>query len=398
MWERQYEQGRWNGLTVNILATSLDGGKRLQVSEIPYAELPNIKVMGSKASNIELDVVLVGASSLVDANTLLDNLNASPKGELEHPWLGELSLAFESYSQKINTKRGLVTLSLKFVRDGKKSILSVVTVASATQAQQADAVEEISTKTFVADVDEMSIAETNTLRADFTHLVTQLSAIASRLNVPSQILSSLNQELNSALSSISSIANAPGQFAEQLSKTIDSVASAVRSEPDSSNPAIDNSRAAQSSMLTLINPKNPSVHYNIQLVVAAVKMNKDIERLEQDISFDVLGWTKQASVILSDLTSITLEIDARIHDVTNVSTLESLALFDALVDLRKGVGAQYDKVNTGAEPQRYLERPRFIPTLVLAQQTENSASLIEALNPLQHPLFLSETIAMREIK
>ena len=60
MWEREYEQGRWNGVALNILGTSLNGGKRLQVSEIPYAELPDIKVMGSSANNIEIDVVLVG--------------------------------------------------------------------------------------------------------------------------------------------------------------------------------------------------------------------------------------------------------------------------------------------------------------------------------------------------
>lgn len=75
MWERKYEQGRWNGLTLNILSTALDGGKRLQVSEIPYADLPNIKVMGSAANKIDIDVVFVGNHSLNDANALLDNFN-----------------------------------------------------------------------------------------------------------------------------------------------------------------------------------------------------------------------------------------------------------------------------------------------------------------------------------
>ncbi|ELO4022977.1 DNA circularization N-terminal domain-containing protein, partial [Vibrio fluvialis] len=61
MWERQYERGRWNGHQLNILATAIDGGQRLHVSEIPYAELPNIRVMGSKSRTIKLDVVFVGA-------------------------------------------------------------------------------------------------------------------------------------------------------------------------------------------------------------------------------------------------------------------------------------------------------------------------------------------------
>lgn len=395
MWEREYEQGRWNGVALNILATSLNGGKRLQVSEIPYAELPDIKVMGSSANNIEIDVVLVGSNSLVEANALLNNLNKTPKGELEHPWLGELPLVFETYGQKLSTKLGLVTLSLKFIRDGKPSAVTASTVVTSVQTQQADTVETVSTKTFVDDVDTMNIADTNSLQADFTHAITQLSGIANQLSVPSQTLSALNQEINSALVSISSIANAPAQFAEQLSKTIDSVADAVRSETDSDNEATDNSRAAQASMLEAINTQSPSTHYNVQLVVAAVKMSKDIERLEQEDTFDILSSKGQSSTILSDLQQITREIDARVYEVTTVSTLESLELFDALISLKEGVSSQSNKVKKGSEPQGFLERARFIPALVLAKKEKSSAPLVMALNPLQHPLFLSGVIAMR---
>lgn len=62
MWDRKYEHGRWNGVELNILNTSIDGGKRLHVSEIPYADLPAVKVMGSSASKISIDVVFVGGN------------------------------------------------------------------------------------------------------------------------------------------------------------------------------------------------------------------------------------------------------------------------------------------------------------------------------------------------
>ncbi|MGN2673423.1 DNA circularization N-terminal domain-containing protein [Aliivibrio fischeri] len=381
MWEKQYEQGRWNGLALNILSTSLDGGKRLQVSDIPYAELPDIKVMGSKANKIEVEVILIGSTSLVEANALLDNLNASPKGELEHPWLGELSLVFEAYSQKISTKRGLVTLS-------------ITESTSTNSLEQANVVESVSSVEFVSDVEKMSIAETNTLQSDFTHLIGELTSIASRLSIPSQTLTAINQEINRALMAISSIANAPSQFAEQLSITVDSVAQAVRSGSDSMNPAVDNSRAAQSSMLALININSPSNHYNIQLIIAALKMNKDIEHLEQAPSFNVLTWPKPPSVTLCDLESIATQIEARIHEVTTVSTHKSLLLFDALIELKKSVMVQRNKVEQGAKPHRYITCPHFIPALTLAQQEGHSAALIEALNPLLHPLFLSGTIAI----
>ena len=238
MWERKYEHGRWNGLDLNILSTSIDGGKRLQVSEIPYADLPDIKVMGSKAIGFEIEVVLIGSHSLVDANALLDNLRLYPKGELEHPWLGELALVFESYSQKIDTKLGLVSLSLKFIRDGRRTSSTLTaTLASAPTSieQQTDEVEKVSTQTFEQDVKTMGISDINTLQKEFTGLVNQLAGIANKLSIPSQMLSALNQEINRALMSISSIANAPSQFSEQLSATIDSVANAIHVDASPSN-------------------------------------------------------------------------------------------------------------------------------------------------------------------
>ncbi|WP_394136386.1 DNA circularization N-terminal domain-containing protein [Aliivibrio fischeri] len=398
MWEREYEKGRWNGLELNILTTSIDGGQRLHVSEIPYADLPSIKVMGSAANSIDLEVLLVGKASLVEANNLLASLNASPKGELEHPWLGELPLVFETFSQKISTKRGVVELSLKFLRDGKVPQLSSSTSITVSSKEQASEVEASSTKTFVQDVEEMDAAQVSSLQEHFTYAINQLVGISTKLNVPSQTLSALNQELNSALVAISSIANAPEQFAEQLSKTVDSVADAVRSEPDSENEAVDNSRAAQSNMLAAIDPNAPSAHYNVQMVTAAVKMSKTVATLEQENEFDIVNAKGQPSIMMSDLKQLTVAISQRINEVTMNSTLESLELFYALTGLKEGIETQYNKVKTGSETQRFIERGRYIPALFLAHQTYTDTALISALNPLKHPLFMNGTLSMRAMK
>ncbi|OCH58365.1 hypothetical protein A6D98_17030 [Aliivibrio fischeri] len=398
MWEREYEKGRWNGLELNILTTSIDGGQRLHVSEIPYADLPSIKVMGSAANSIDLEVLLVGKASLVEANNLLASLNASPKGELEHPWLGELPLVFETFSQKISTKRGVVELSLKFLRDGKAPQLSSSTSITVSSKEQASEVEASSTKTFVQDVEEMDAAQVSSLQERFTYAINQLVGISTKLNVPSQTLSALNQELNSALVAISSIANAPEQFAEQLSKTVDSVADAVRSEPDSENEAIDNSRAAQSSMLAAIDPNAPSAHYNVQMVTAAVKMSKTVATLEQEKEFDIVNAKGQPSIMMSDLKQLTVAISQRINEVTMNSTLESLELFYALTGLKEGIETQYNKVKMGSEAQRFIERGRYIPALFLAHQTYTDTALISALNLQKHPLFMNGTLSMRAMK
>lgn len=394
MWERKYEQGRWNGLTLNILGTSLDGGKRLQVSEIPYADLPNIKVMGTAANKVDLDVVFVGSDSLNDSNALLASLSQTPKGELEHPWLGELPLVFNTYSQKINTTLGLVTLTLTFIRNTKPTATVSTSAAVTTLIEQTDAVEKLSTETFVDDVNGMGISDIRSLQSDFTNFVGELTGIATRLSVPSQVLSSLNQELNSAMVAISSIANAPAQFAEQLSKTIDSVASAVQSEDDAVNEAVDNSRMAQASMLDSINPNTPSAHYNVQATVAAVKMSKDIAHLEETPTYSVIDATTQPAITLSDITRITTQLGVCISDVTVVSTLESLALFDSLTSLNENVSAQSNKVQKGSLPKRYVELARFQPALVVGHNTYQDEALITALNASQHPLFLRGNVAV----
>ena len=397
MWEKKYEQGRWNGLELNILSTAIDGGKRLHVSDIPYADLPVIKVMGNAASNLSLDVVLVGTHSLVDANALLANLDKTPRGELEHPWLGELSLVFKTHSLKINTKRGLVTLSLSFVRAGELPVLTTAIAFSGAlfdAVTQANDVMVLSSNAFVDDIDALGPSDMAQLRTRFTSLVTKLQSIASKLNAPSQLISSLNQELNSALEAISSIANAPGQFAEQLSKTVRSVAKAVRSEAYSVSQAVDTARVAQASMLDLIDPLAPSTHLNRQLVIAAVLMNKDIEALTPRDTFDVVLSTTQPVFILNDMHRITTEIDARIDEATHISTHESLVLFNALVVLKDGIGVQIGKVIRGSVPTQYQTLPRSVPTLALAHTHHKDAQLVMALNPAQHPLFLQGAIAV----
>ena len=88
MWERQYKHARWNGLKLNILSIAFDGGKRLQVSEIPYAELPHIKVMGTKARTYTIEAVFVGSTYLVDVNALINNFDVEPKPDREFTILG----------------------------------------------------------------------------------------------------------------------------------------------------------------------------------------------------------------------------------------------------------------------------------------------------------------------
>ncbi|MGF1842281.1 DNA circularization N-terminal domain-containing protein [Vibrio clamense] len=285
MWERQYEQGRWNGHKLNILSTAIDGGKRLHVSEIPYAELPHIKVMGSKARSFKLEVVFVGTGSLADANAFIDNLEASPEGELEHPWLGELPLVIEDFSLNINTKRGLVTLSLSFVRSGASPTINAPTIVRAKE--HANIVEGISIKSFVQDVLNMDVHQINQTQEHFTESLNVLVDITNRLNLDDETLQDINHSVNEGFSGVSNLSNEPAEFAGLFRSAVDAVAGGVQAEPDSESEAVDNSRNAQALMLALVKDNAPSSHYNVQMVTAAVKMSKDLAELEKADSFDI---------------------------------------------------------------------------------------------------------------
>ncbi|HDV0903426.1 TPA: DNA circularization N-terminal domain-containing protein [Vibrio fluvialis] len=393
MWERQYDRGRWNGHQLNILATAIDGGQRLHVSEIPYAELPNIRVMGSKSRTIKLDVVFVGADSLADANAFIANLEYSPAGELEHPWLGELTLVFDTFSQSISTKRGVVTLSLSFVRAGTQPTIN--TSATVRVKQQASAVESVSAQSFAHNVQSLSVADINQTQNDFTQSLNVLVDITHRLNLADDKLQSINSAINEAFGAISSISSAPDKFATLLSTAVDRVAEGVQSEPDSDSEAVDNARTAQQLMLGQVKEDAVIPHHNIQMVTGAVKVSKDVTRLEKQDQFDITAVSKQPAIIQSDLAALLDGIDARVRETTSVSTVESLDIFDALVALKGGIQTQYDKVIKGTAAHRVIEQPRSKPALTIAHDQYTAEPIVTAMNALQHPLFLRGDIAVR---
>lgn len=211
MWERRYAHGRWNGHKLNIFSTAIDGGKRLHIADMPYANLPSIKVMGSKARSIALEVVFVGSNSLANANAFIENIENSPRGELEHPWLGELSLVFETFTQTISTMKGVVSLSLTFTRSGVSP--TITKSISISAKEQSAIVESYSIAAFNKDVVAMSIADINQTQASFNTGLEALVDITNRLNLTGDALQNINHAINDAFSTISGLSNQPEKLA-----------------------------------------------------------------------------------------------------------------------------------------------------------------------------------------
>ncbi|WED29888.1 DNA circularization N-terminal domain-containing protein [Vibrio sp. DW001] len=395
MWERQYKRGRWNGHTLNIVSTSIDGGKRLHVSEIPYADLPHIKVMGSKSRTINLEVVFVGTSSLAEANAFIESLDASPVGELEHPWLGELSLTFETVSQSINTKRGLVSLSLAFVRSGVSP--TITTSTDVRVREQSAIVDSLSSASFSESITNMTVSEINQTQDNIIDTLNVLVDITNRLNLADDTLQDINNAINQAFSFVSSLSGAPSNVAVLLTTAINAVADGVQAEPTSVSEAVDNSRCASALMLGLVKDNAPTTHHNVQVVTGAIKMSKDVTELEASDSFDVTQGSKQTTIMQSDVVTLIENIDDRVTQVTHVSTLESIELYDALVVLKNSVQAQYDKVVAGCISHRVVQAPRAKPALVVAHDERTDEKVITAINALQHPLFMRGELSVRDV-
>lgn len=393
MWERKYEHGRWNGLALNILSTSIEGGKRLQVSEIPYADLPHIKVMGSKARSFKIEVVFVGESSLVNANAFIESIEAAPKGELEHPWLGELPLVYETSSLSINTKRGLVAVSLSFIRAGTTP--AITTQTKIRTKERANQVEVISRRLFSLDVNAMDVHDINQTQNDFFGALNVMVDIVNRLGLAGDKMQSIDHAINEAFLAVSSINIKPDEFTSRFSVAVDALASGIQAEPHSPSEAVDNARSAQALMLGQVKDSAITHHFNVQMTIAAVKMSKDIAELDQVDAFDVAAAGKQPGIIKSDLANLIISIDDRVRDVTTTSTPETIALFDSLVALKGHLQLQCDKVLTGVAHHGLVLAARFKPALCIAHDEHAKEVVLTSINATQHPLFFRGEIAIR---
>lgn len=393
MWERKYEHGRWNGLALNILSTSIEGGKRLQVSEIPYADLPHIKVMGSKARSFKIEVAFVGEGSLVNANAFIETMEAAPEGELEHPWLGELSLVFDTFSLSINTKRGLVVVSLSFIRAGAAP--TITTQTKIRTKERVNQVEVFSRRSFSQDVNAMDVHDINQTQNDFYGALNVMVDIVNRLGLDGDKMQSINHAINEAFSAVSSINAKPDEFASHFSVAVDALASGIQAQPHSPSEAVDNARSAQALMLSQIKDSATTHHFNVQMTTAAVKVSKDITELEKVDAFDVTTAGKQPGIIKSDLVNLVISIDDRVRDITTTSTPETIALFDSLVALKGHLQVQHDKVVAGAAHHHLVSSPRFKPALSLAHDEHAKEAVLTCINATQHPLFFRGEIAVR---
>lgn len=407
MWSRKTEFGKWNGNVLNILSTSLDGGKRLHVSEMPYTDLPHIKVMGAKARTVSIDVIFVGANSLDDANAVVLELETNPEGTLEHPYLGELNLVYETSSQSFSTKKGLVKLSLKFYRQGEA--LELIDVDSKTPRQLVDAVSQESNTLFVSEVANAEPDFIDEIKAGLNSVVTALRNIANRSAQSSVNLAAIHRQIEDGFAAIEMITNAPAAFSEHFLLIVDSLKDALIEKEESedssdntnslrTNSAVSGRAVAIGSLSQTINNDAESFHCNLLITSAIVLLSQEVELLNtvEKLSVDDIN-NQSLDQMFENITVIQNQLNNRLSDVTQSAIFESMALVNAVESLRKNVNEQEIKLTELKQSLVEYEVPIARPLVCIAQSLGVSTSALSSLNNIKHPLFVNGSVTVPNV-
>jgi hypothetical protein len=275
---------------------------------------------------------------------------------------------------------------------------SITTTTTVRTKAQADIVESLSKKSFIEEVKGLDVSQINEAQNNATIALNVLVDITNRLNLADDSLQDINLAINEAFSAVSGLSTNPAEFADLFSSAVDTVSEGVQSESASESEAIDNSRSAQALMLGEVKTDSPTKHHNVQMVTGAVKMSKDVTDLEANDSFEITLAQKQPEIIQSDLSTLIVNVDDRIKETTQVSTQESIELYDALTSLKSNVQTQHDKVAEGTKAHRTVQSPHFKSALTIAHDEYTNENVITKMNALQHPLFIRGDIAVRDAR
>lgn len=387
MWDRQFEAASWNGVAFNILKTTRDGGKRLQVVEMPYKDDPAIWILGGKAKGYQIDAVFVGEQSLEDANTFEAQLDSDPVGKLEHPYLGELDLVYQDSSFSFSTKKGMVTLSLKFIKQGAAVVIPASSIKSIETYTQT--VIEHSTADFVRTVEQATPDQIATLQVEFTSMLGKLRFIANQMQRPGIVLASLNRQISDGLSAISTIANAPGAFADHLNASLSSLVGSVKQSSGSqqSTAATVSSASFANDQLKKVEQSSTTNHIKTLTTMASIETNQSIKTISLDDP-----WPLDIDFAEADLKGLVSRLSQRMEEATIEATYDRYELVGSLESLNAEMAKHQDQIKGILSSLKETEIYNPTPALNLAHQHECPREKFEGLNPGGHPLFVTGTV------
>ena len=113
-----------NGIEFSVQSTDVTGGHRQSEHKFNNNKT-GLQQHGVKNRTYALSALHFGVDAIKQANNLINKLEKSGAGILIHPDYGELSVGFDTFSTRVDTKRNMVVTSLNFLQNNNINLLSV---------------------------------------------------------------------------------------------------------------------------------------------------------------------------------------------------------------------------------------------------------------------------------
>jgi prophage DNA circulation protein len=223
-WRDELLPAEYRGVAFATKGHDLSGGQRLVVHEFPLRNTPEIQDLGSKAREIELDAVLVGADYMARRNALLAALTAGGSGRLVHPWWGVLTVFVRDWREtEQHDGAGQAGFRITFVDAGRGLVSAPLEDTAVVVATHAAALTTTSIGR-VASLPRLApgialVARINTLKSlasGLRGLTQQLRGLANSAVIGP--LSDLLRTLQTVEREINTLANLPDELGAVVAK------------------------------------------------------------------------------------------------------------------------------------------------------------------------------------
>ena len=380
-WRNRLVSASFRGFTFLTESHETKLGRRLVVHEFPGADNPLIEDLGVKAGELHVNAYFLGDQYDMARNQFLLLLQQPGSAWLVHPWLGRLEVRAKdwSLSESID-KNGYCTIGIEFVPAGVVVIQATIDAMDAANAQL--------------------IALAVTAKANFSimgmgsALAGFIAAASAKLAVLDNIISVATLQLSYAQlvtrliqgvqGDMTALLALPGQYVSAVEGIYDGIVSVY----PTLNPPDTVRVVAQLSTAACMYPISPTLLATPVTPADALELLVNLEVDKAIHACFLISTAGQLALIAYQsstqrdavLTSVVTAIDALLPVLPD-------AVFQAAVSARVALIVALNSQDLDPLQQRQV----FVaqPATVLAYRFELDEAAFNAMNGVQHPLFVS---------
>lgn len=120
-WQDQLQEASFRGVRFHAVQRSATFGRRNQVHEYPFRDLPYVEDLGRMARNFRITAFLIGKDSLQQRDALIAAIEQPGLGKLVHPSHGEMNVSVVGgvTIDESDHEAGIVRISFNVVESGE---------------------------------------------------------------------------------------------------------------------------------------------------------------------------------------------------------------------------------------------------------------------------------------